>query len=487
MPSDPVLTSPEPDVSLKDPLSAPLGILVRRPPVLCDQTTPVRQALATMRQEKVGSILVTDSQGRPAGLFTLNDLRDRVVLGNYAIDEPMAGVMTPNPIALDIGAPALEAAMVMARHSFRHVVLTDRGKVAGVISERDLFALQQRGVSSIARTLREATDLDTLRRVAQDTRALARPLLAQGTGAEQITRLISQLNDQLAENLIHRAFAGIEVPWCWLALGSEGRLEQTLCTDQDNGLIFALPEGENPDALRERLLPLARRVNEELAECGFPLCNGGIMASNPAWCLSETEWRDTFSGWLFRGDAPVLLNATIFFDFRPLAGSASLAVDLRGWLNQRIRDCRPFLKGMSVNALANRPPLGLVRDFVLSEAGAEHPHSLDLKINGATLFVDAARIFALSAGLSDTGTAARLRAAAEAWRLDAGDLADWLEGFHTLQSLRLALHQEQQSHGLPMHNHLNPDELSAHDRRRLKEALKSAKRLQGKLESYFQF
>jgi len=485
---DPAPDGPGP-AAASDPLAVPLGVLARRAPVTCVQSTPVREALVSMRREQVGSILVTDRQHNPVGLFTLRDLRDRVVLGSCGIDEPIAGAMTPNLVTLDIAAPALEAAMAMARHSIRHVVLTDQGKAAGVVSERDLFALQQQGVSRIARALRLAPSVDELRRCASDIRALTRNLVAQGVGAEQVTRLISQLNDQLAENLIGRALAGADlagVRWCWLALGSEGRLEQTLCTDQDNGLIFAVPDGESADSIRARLLPLARAVNDGLAECGFPLCNGGVMASNPKWCLSKEEWRDTFADWLFRGDMPVLLNATIFFDFRPLAGDAGLASDLRGWLNERVKDNRLFLKAMTLNALANRPPLGLVRDFVYSEEGG-HPHTVDLKINGVTLFVDAARIFALAAGVAETSTAARLRAAAAAWRLDPGELADWLDGFHTLQSLRLGLHQDQQTRGQAMHNRLDPDELSAHDRRRLKEALKAAKRLQGKLESYFQF
>jgi CBS domain-containing protein len=474
---------------VNDPLAAPLGILLRRAPVTCNQSTPIRTALELMRKEQVGSILVTDRNHNPVGLFTLRDLRDRVVLGTCNIDEPIAGVMSPNVVKLDVNAPALEAAMAMARHSIRHVVLTDHGKAAGVISERDLFALQQQGVSRIARCLREAASLDDLRRTAQDIRTLARTLQAQGVGPEQLTRLISELNDQLAENLIKQHLAAADlggIRWCWLALGSEGRLEQTLCTDQDNGLIFAPPAGMSDEDARARLLPLALQVNEGLAACGFPLCNGGIMASNPKWCLAEGEWRDTFADWLFRGDAPVLLHATIFFDFRALAGDAGLAAELRAWLSERIKAGRHFLKAMTVNALANRAPLGLVRDFVLSEDEA-YRHTVDLKINGVTLFVDAARIFALAAGLSETGTAARLRGAVEAWRLDQSELAAWLDGFHTLQSLRLGLHQDQQLHGQAMHNHLNPDELSAHDRRRLKEALKAAKRLQGKLESFFQF
>ena len=497
-PANPAAVQPIPaDAALQgDPLLVPLRALRHREPVICTEATTVREALGRMRQEQVGSILIVDARQSPLGVFTLHDLRDRVVLGDYSIDAPIAPVMSANPICLPLTAPALEAAMAMARHSIHHIVLTDEGQVAGMISEGDLFAVQQRGISRIAKALQCARDLDALRHAAEDIRGLARNLVAQGVGAEQVTRLISQLNDQLAQTLIAQVFAASEaslaavgVRWCWLALGSEGRLEQTLCTDQDNGLIFSLAETEDQAVLaatRAQLLALARQVNEGLAACGFPLCQGGIMASNPQWCLSLGEWRNTFADWIFRGDAPVLLNATIFFDFRALAGELELATELRRWLNEKIKDNRLFLKQMTLNALANRPPLGFLRDFSLAEEG-EHPGTLDLKVNGVTVFVDTARIFALAAGVEETGTAARLRAAAATWKMAESDSEEWVHAFHVLQGLRLALHQSQQAADQPMHNHLDPDDLPARERKALKEALRQGKRLQGTLESFFQF
>jgi len=311
-----------------DPLASPLRGLVKRAPVSCGQSTPVREALEAMRVQQVGSVLVTDRAGQPVGVFTLRDLRDRVVLPGYDTQDPIGGVMSPRPICLPIDAPALDAALAMARHSIRHVVLTEAGgRAAGVVSERDLFALQRTGLSRIAAGIRVTDSLEGLRGAAEDIRILARGLMAQGVGAEQLTRLISELNDQLTQRVIHLAsrradLAGVR--WCWLALGSEGRFEQTLLTDQDNGLLFTVPPEIGVDAARARLLPFARQVNDWLAECGFPLCKGGVMGSNPQWCLSLEEWQRTFADWLFRGDAPVLLNASIFFDFRALAGEGAL-------------------------------------------------------------------------------------------------------------------------------------------------------------------
>ncbi len=449
----------------------------------------MREALEVMRQENVGSILLTDARGGPTGLFTLKDLRDRVALGTCDIDRPMREVMTPNPYSLPVGATAFEAALAMARRSIHHVVVTRGDQVAGVISEKDLFALQQIGVSRIAAELCLADELPALRQAAEDIRRLARNLMAQGVGAEQLTRLISQLNDQLTQRILYLAYAdsGLEdISWCWLALGSEGRFEQTLHTDQDNGLIFSVPEGDSADRLRAPMLAAARRANDWLDACGFPLCRGEIMAGNPKWCLSFEEWQATFADWIFRGDAPVLLNASIFFDFRALAGDPRLAESLRNWLNDKVRENRQFLRLMVQNALGNRPPLGLIRDFVLDGEGDE-ASSIDLKLHGTTLFVDAARIFALAAGIAETGTVRRLRGAGEAWRLSSQEVEAWVEGFLFIQQLRLRLHQSQFESGRGLSNRFDPDKLTTVERQALKEAFRQARKLQGRLERFFQF
>lgn len=489
--SETSLTSDTPalDGGGADPLATPLSALLRRAAVSCPQDRPVSETLALMRRHDVGSVLLTDVAGAPVGMFTLKDLRDRVAHGDCDITQPVARVMTPRPFSLPDTAPAFEAALAMARHTIHHVVVTHDGQVAGVISEKDLFALQQVGVSRIASALCVAEDPAHLRGVADDIRLLARNLMAQGVGAEQLTRLISQLNDQLTQRILHLAFAdgGLQsVDWCWLALGSEGRYEQTLHTDQDNGLIFALTDDASVETIRPRLLAAAARANRWLDDCGFPLCKGGVMAGNPHWCLSAEEWRQTFADWIFRGDAPVLLNASIFFDFRALAGDTRLATALRAWLNGRARDNRQFLKHLANNALGNRPPLGLLRDFVVDGEGSD-AHTIDLKRHGTTPFVDAARIFALAADLDETGTVRRLRGAGAIWNMERQEIEAWVESFLFIQQTRLRLHHAQLAEGLPLSNRLDPEKLSAVERQALKEAFRQARKLQARLESFFQF
>ena len=247
-----------------------------------------------------------------------------------------------------------------------------------------------------------------------------------------------------------------------------------------------MPAGGAADALRGPLLAAARRANEWLDACGFPLCKGEVMAGNPKWCLSLEEWQSTFGDWIFRGDAPVLLNASIFFDFRALAGDPRLAEELRAWLNGKVKEHRLVLRLMVRNALGNRPPVGLVRDFLVDGEG-DDANTIDLKIHGATLFVDAARIFALATGLEATSTVRRLREAGEAWKMSGQEVEAWVESFLFIQQLRLQLHQTQLERHGALGNRFNPDHLTNVERQALKEAFRQAKKLQARLESFFQF
>ncbi|MCL4470517.1 MAG: DUF294 nucleotidyltransferase-like domain-containing protein, partial [Gammaproteobacteria bacterium] len=470
-------------------LSSPLSAVIRREPVSCAPDTPVREVLETMHALGIGSMVVTEEK-RPVGIFTLHDVLNRVALAQLDLDQPIRSVMSGNLSTLPPQAFAYEAALEMAKHGFRHVLVMENGQLAGIISEKDLFTLQRVGLCQISSAIRNAGNLEALQQSARDIRQLVHNMMAQGVAAEQLTQFISTLNDLLTVRIIELecAAAGIQDSplcasgFCWIALGSEGRFEQTLNTDQDNGIIFAAPEGSTPDQVRKLLLPVARRINEALDACGFPLCKGNVMASNPQWCLSLDEWKGKFAEWIHRGDAPMLLNAAIFFDFRPLFGKHELAQDLRNWLHASIKENRLFLKHMAANALANRPPLGLVRDFVVGEK-----HTLDLKFNGITPFVDAARIFSLYAGAGETSTIRRLRASGTQWRVEPAELEAWIDAFLFIQLLRLRIQHQQSEAGSELSNRVNPDSLNDLDRRILKEAFRQARKLQATLEKYFQF
>jgi CBS domain-containing protein len=466
-------------------LSSSLSSIIRVAPVTCTPATSIRAALQMMRDAHLGSMIVTDQAQKPLGIFTLRDLLERVVLADLAIDQPISNVMSSEPVTLPPGALAYEAAMVMAREGFRHVLVTEQnGTLRGIVSERDLFSLQRVGLRQLGTSIRQADSVATLILLSTDIRKLTHNMMAQGVAAEQITQLISTLNDLLTVRIIEleclasglQQANSCQATICWLALGSEGRLEQTFYTDQDNGIIFSVPEGETADTVRKRLLPVAQRVNNTLASCGFPLCSGGIMASNPKWCLSREEWQKTFANWIDHGSPEDLLNASVFFDFRSLYGNASFADALRAWLGRKIASTPRFLHQMAANALRNRAPLGVVRDFVVDQQD-----TLDIKLNGTTPFVDAARILSLACGSTATNTVQRLRDIARLLHIETTEIEGWIEAFYFLQTMRLLHQYECSAQGAEMNNHINPNQLNDLDRRILKEAFRQSRKMQSRL------
>jgi CBS domain-containing protein len=364
------------------------------------------------------------------------------------------------------------------------VPVLDGGKLVGVITERDLFALQRVGIRAIHRTITDAVEPGQLQQAARDIRALVRSLIGLGSAAEPLTQIISTLNDELTRRLIElelprHPLEGVD--WGWLGFGSEGRYEQTISTDQDNGIIFTARPGESVEEVRGRLLPFAQAVNRALDACGYPLCEGNIMAGNPQWCLSLDEWRQRFDGWIRDSDPQALLNATIFFDFRLLYGQERPAQALREQLLAWTASTPRFLRQMAEQAVAVRPPLGLLSDFE-TEEGADGRSTLDLKIAGARLFVDAARIIALAAGIAHSSTAERLRQGGPRIGMNANEVSSAVDAFFFIQMLRLRRQAAaEEGSGRAGHNRIAPDELNEVDRRMLKESLRQARNLQRRL------
>ena len=465
----------------------PLRSLVQLPTVTCDIGGTLSEAAMLMRTRGVGSVVVLDARSQPAGIVTSHDMVRVVAEG--AAGRRVTEFMTPHPVSLPAHALAYEAAVAMTAHSIRHVLVMDEGRMIGVVSERDLFSLQRLGLGEITMELRLAADVPVLADLAAVVRKLTEALVEQGVSTEQLALFISVFNDRLSQRIIEivRKRHDLErISWCWLAFGSEGRVEQTFVTDQDNGLVFVAHDGSSPQALRERLLPFACEVNQGLDACGFPLCKGNIMASNPELCLSLDEWKTKFAGWLSNTDPTALLEASICFDFRALTGDATLAAELRGWLHAQVRGRPTFLRLLAENAMTVHPASGLLRDFATDDA-PQAPHSIDLKMHGSRPFVDAARLYALAHGLPQTSTVERLRAAAAARALAVADVSAWVRAFGFIQGLRLRAQIADRSEGGVAANRVDPDSLDDFERRTLKEALRQASKLQQRLRLDYQF
>ena len=308
-------------------------------------------------------------------------------------------------------------------------------------------------------------------------------MLAQGASGRQLTRLITQLNDVAVRRVLDlaRQTEPQTLPAItWLAFGSEARAEQTLHTDQDNALLFDVAPGDTAAAQRDRLLPFAQRVNRMLAEIGFPLCPGNVMAGNPELCLSREEWSNKYSELIESQSPQALLKGSIYLDARATAGETDAFDQVLASAVAAAQRNTQFLHALAQVALGFRPALGLIRSFATRRA--EQGRLLDLKKNGLQSFVAATRTLALANGLTLPNTEERLDALAAMGVLDPRDSSAWTEAFSFLQVLRMRAHQQQSEQGLALSNEIDPDSLNPLDRRILKEALRQAQRLHDRLK-----
>lgn len=479
--------------SERQSMDTSLREIIRREPASCLPAEPIKSVLQTMHNLGIGSMIIADSGRKPVGIFTLHDLLSRVSLAGRNLTDPVADVMSSDLAILPPEASAHDAAIIMAKRGIRHVIVVESGKLFGVVSERDLFSLQRVSLRQIGDSIRKAASIQDLERPSRDIRELAHNMLAQGIAAEHLVQFISTLNDLLTTrtlDLVLESELGAEAEvWkkslCWLALGSEGRYEQTLYTDQDNGLIISPPPGVSTENAKARLLPIAKKINEALALCGFPLCKGDVMAGNPEWLLSLQEWKARFETWIEHGDPDSLLNAAIFFDFRPIYGNHALGEELRKWLTARAMANPRFLHQMAENALKNRPPLGFVRDFVGEKLG-ERENMVNLKIKGIGPFIDTARIYGLASGVESTSTSSRLRSAGQVLRIPAAEIEGWIGAFQFVQMLRLRSQHSAPEGQAQTVNFIDPYELNTLDRRILKESFREARKLQSRLAMDYQ-
>lgn len=461
-------------------LGKPLEAWLQHSPVSCTPETPLREALQTMHQARIGAMLVTDPMGQPLGILTRFDILGRITLAQVSLDAPIAQVMTQPVLTLTTAHTAEDAALLMSRHGMRHVPITRNGAAVGMVSERDLFAMQKQSLKSVSSSLRGATDSASLIQAAEGIRRLAHSLLGQGIQARQLTAMISHLNEVLTEKLLALKAEehGIDMRrLCWLALGSEGRDEQTIATDQDNALILS---NDTTEAQRSKTLAFARDVNLVLDACGYPLCRGGVMAGEPACCLTWNEWRARFEQWVRQGSPEDHLNASIYFDFRHLSGDATLAQSLRQEVVQAAQQTPRFLKQMALNALT--------RGVALNWRGAidtDTNGTIDLKLQGAAIFVDVARIYSLAQGLAQTNTRQRLEASGQHMALAENEYGAWVSAFEFLQMLRLRI-QLKGGPVLAQPNRLEVAQLNDIDRRILRETLRVARQLQQRLQLDYQ-
>lgn len=467
-----------------DPTGVTVGLLVTRPPVCVSASATIRDAARQMTNERVSALLVTENE-RLVGILTDRDLRTRVIASETDVAAPVSTVMTREPVTLDAGETAHDAAIVMLDGNIHHLPITRQHELVGLVTRSDFMKLETEHPLYIVSAISRQTSVEG---IAAECRTLPKLLLAQlesGATPMQVGRFVTAISDAATRTLIRLATDELGAPPCryaWVALGSQGRREQTARSDQDNALVL---DDAATDADRDYFAELAARVNAGLDACGFAYCPGEVMARNPEWCQPISVWKTYFRRWITEPEQDALMHASIFFDMRSVHGDARLVEELAESVRAPARANTIFLAMMAQNALTLEAPLGLFRQFVLERSG-EHRDTLDLKKNGIMPIVEIARIRCLAAGEFRTGTRERLRAAAERGEMSRADADNLIDALDFIDNLRLEHQSRQLRRGIEVDNHLPPTEVSHLTRQNLKTAFKQIRVSQAALGNRFQ-
>ncbi|HET9839587.1 MAG TPA: DUF294 nucleotidyltransferase-like domain-containing protein [Candidatus Angelobacter sp.] len=460
--------------------------VAHKPALLCSETTSVQEAARQMRAADASCIFIARSDGRAAGIVTDNDFTEKVVAGGIPLNSPITEVMCSPVIAVESTEHIFQVLLQMLAHDIHHVLVTEDGLPRNIVTYHDLMLLQGKSPLNVSRNIERQETLEGLALAQRDTVDLIPLLMREGARASHITRVVAEINDRIMLKILELAHAQVgppPVPFCWVALGSEGRREQTFKTDQDNALILDDAATQDPHA-EDYFARLAQFAQDALARCGYPLCLGGFMASNPRWRMSLSGWMREFEHWVSEPVQRGVQNALIFFDMRPVAGDCALFEQLRENIRALLKSASFFKSVLAHISINHKPPLGFFRTFVVEQSG-EHKNELDLKLFGTWPIVNAARLFALDAGMDQTNTIDRLNALETAKYGDPGLLHDLREAFEFLTALRLERQLEQKAAGQPINNYLSPSALSNLQKSLLKEAFQTIVRAQSAIEARF--
>jgi len=392
-------------VKLKASLIAP-KLAYSTKVVTCTQEATILEAAQLMSESAVGSIIIEDEKRYPVGIITDNDLRNKVVASNKDTGESITAIMSAPVYTVHPSISLSEVMMEMIKSSVHHLVVTQDGTekspIQGIISDHDVILAQQNHPASLIKSIKRSNDPKEWRSLRDKAEEMLKEYLDQEVKTSLLAALITKINDTIIEKSIEKTLEKYpeakKIDFCWLNLGSEGREEQLLRTDQDNAVLFA--DTEDNAKTQTILLKLSKEVSSDLTLCGFEECPAFIMASNPEYCQPLSVWKSYFTQWIQTADPKSVMNTTIFFDYRIGYGNPLISKALSKHLIESIRDHGIYLNFLAQNALLNPPPLSFFNSFLVERSG-EHKDEFDIKKRAMMPLSDAARLLMLYHHITD--------------------------------------------------------------------------------------
>ena len=475
-----------------------LGELVGRGPVICSPKATAREVAQSMRDENADSVVITEDD-EVLGILSDIDLRNKIVAEGGSPDTLAEELMHRDALRLDADEPVFQALMDMMQQQTYHVVVSSgtnsETELLGVISDKDISRAQGSSPAFMTERVEQTNSPEDLFGIRGEIDKLLIRLERQGVKPKDLVTINTELNDHLMKRLIRlveedlretRTELYVDLPWAWLSLGSEGRGEMSLLTDQDNALIYDDPADENEaEKAEEWFRTLAEQANEVLARAGFALCEGDIMARNPKLRLPLSEWKEYFRNLISKPDADVLVWASVLFDLRGLYGDMSLVEELENDILESLKENRSFLPFMVQNALGSRPPLSFFRRFVLERSG-EYRHTFNVKRRGVKPLTDAARVLAIQLGYLDSvNTEDRFQYITRQIPGLKSVAEDALDAYSYLTELRFMHHLRTIERGEKLNNQVNPSDLNNTQQNMLKVVFSTVQDVQDALARRF--
>jgi len=442
------------------------------PPVFVKGNTSVYEAVQTMTHQKSSSILV--KAGHKIGIVTDKDIRYHVVLQRYSIDHPIADIASYQLISLSSQDLLLHALLVMLRHSIKHLLIKKNDKIVGVLEQIDLLSYLSNHTRLVAVQIDRAKNKDELKVASHNMTNMIKAFNANGIKIKYMMQLVNELNQQVFKKL----YGFIAPPAllensCLIVMGSEGRGEQILKTDQDNGII--LRDG----FVYEGLEQITEEFTQTLVDFGYPLCQGQIMVNNSAWCRPLKDFQNKIFQWVVECREP-LLDLAIFYDAKAVAGDVTLLKAAKQYLYKHLQDNQAFFSYFAKPTLSFETPLSLFARFIVDKS---HENELDIKKGGIFPVVHGVRSFALAYKITETNTMKRIKKLSDIGIFESAFATDLIEALNFMISLRLQFELTKMKQGESYDNYIKPSQLNKLERDLLKDALKIVNDLK-KLISY---
>lgn len=476
------------DSAPTDVLRTPLRELIRTDVLTAPAATTIRDAALLMTEHGVSSLLVVEpgpeSDKRLTGILTDRDLRTRVLAAQRDPSEPVGEIMTPQPLTVSADAPAMEALLHMAERGIHHLPVVKEGALQGIVTQSDVTRLLHNDPVYLAADLSRRTSVAELNGAFNEATRLAGRFVERGSTPAEASSLVTLAADAVARRLCTLAEEELGPPpveYAFVAVGSQGRREMALASDQDNALVLA----DDFDAAvhGEYFARLSSFVCQGLADAGQVLCPGDMMAMTAQWRMTRSQWIEAFRRWIREPQPEALLNAQIFFDFRVLYGSETLGREVHTAAVEMGRGATRLHAHLASLAARREPPLTLFRGLVVERDG-DYANTLDIKKGGTAGIVQMARLFALASGSTVVDTRQRLREAAgnAVSRHGAQEL---LDAFDYLRSLSFQHQARQLREGQQPDYHIDPKGLGRMEREHLRDAFRAIKSMQNALATKY--